>query len=175
MRYVNLLEKLKRYPPETRVPAQTTMNDSVPYHCPMEYVTLPSMTQDDIETYNQQLKEKREKYMDIIQSFPKNQEEYTSTEWTMYNDYNEINEILAKIKVELVRREEKLGEKDSSELESIANYAYRKIRHMENYDWDVVEHSSEDNRVGFWKQIDSLETLEAAANLEIERRSLQLS
>lgn len=133
------------------------------------------MTQEDLQTYNDQLKEKREKYMDLIQSFPRNQEEYSSTEWNMYNDYQEINELLAKIKVEFVRREEKLGEKDISEVESIAHEAHRRIRHMENYDWDVVQQSSEENQAGFWKEIDSLETLEAAANLEIERRSLQNS
>jgi hypothetical protein len=141
----------------------------------MEYITFPSMTQEDLQTYNDQLKEKREKYMDLIQSFPRNQEEYSSTEWNMYNDYQEINELLAKIKVEFVRREEKLGEKDISEVESIAHEAHRRIRHMENYDWDVVQQSSEENQAGFWKEIDSLETLEAAANLEIERRSLQNS
>ena len=133
------------------------------------------MTQEDLQTYNDQLKEKREKYMDLIQSFPRNQEEYSSTEWNMYNDYQEINELLAKIKVEFVRREEKLGEKDISEVESIAHEAHRRIRHMENYDWDVVQQSSDENQAGFWKEIDFLETLEAAANLEVERRSLQNS
>lgn len=72
--------------------------------------------------------------------------------------------------IELIRREHKLQEKTIPELEEIANEAYRKARRMQNYDWDVVETSDEDNRRGFMSEIDFLESLESAANLEIERR-----
>ncbi len=136
----------------------------------MLYVRLPSMSQEDLETYNQQLKEKKEKYLDVINTFPKNQDDYSSSEWTMYADYQEVNELLWNIKIELVRREEKLEEKDDSELHAISNEAYRRVSRMQNYDWDVVEGSSEENRRGFWTQVDYLEILQSAANLEFERR-----
>lgn len=129
------------------------------------------MTQEDLELYEQQLQEKREKYLDAMDTFPKNQEDWLSSEWAMRNDYNEIIDLLYHIKLEMVIREERLREKDISELEAISNEAYRKQRRMQNYDWDVVEHSPEENQQGFWAEIEELSNIEAAANLEIERRN----
>lgn len=128
------------------------------------------MTQEDLEEYNQQLKEKRDKYREVIESFPKNQEDYSTTDWITYNDYYEVQNILRSIQVELVRREQRLEDESLSSLQEIAHDAYRAARRMQNYDWDVVERSSDENQEGFWRQVDFLETLEAAANLESDRR-----
>jgi hypothetical protein len=136
------------------------------------YERLITMTLEDLETYQQQLQEKREKHLDMMDDFPKNQEDWNSSEWAMKHDYNEILDLLYHINLEMVIREHCLREKELSQLEEIAHDAYRKARRMQNYDWDVVEHSSPENQAGFWSNIDYLETLEAAANLEIERRNL---
>lgn len=101
----------------------------------------------------EELQKKLEETIGKIQSGDK-------TLWRLQNLYE----------IELIRREHKLQEKTIPELEEIANEAYRKARRMQNYDWDVVETSDEDNRRGFMSEIDFLESLESAANLEIERR-----
>ncbi len=139
-----------------------------PYN--LEYTDLPSKTQEDLELYKQQLKEKRNKYLDMIATFPSDQEKYTQSEWTTYNDYQEVERILRSVKLELFRREQKFEEVDSSRLNEIAHDAHRKARRMQNYVWDTVEHSSAENQEGFWREIDFLENLESAANLEYEIR-----
>ncbi len=72
--------------------------------------------------------------------------------------------------VERTRREEGLATKSDSELEELARECYRRVRRMENYEWDVVADSDSENRTGFLTEIHRLEMLEAAANLERERR-----
>lgn len=74
------------------------------------------------------------------------------------------------LKVEIVRQEEGLGTKEVWELEEISNEARRRVRHMENHDWDIVKDSDEANQQGFTEEITRLEYLEAAANLEMDRR-----
>jgi len=136
----------------------------------MEYTMLPSMSQEDLQTFKEQLEVKQQKCLEEVDSFPRNQENYSYSEHSVYSDYREFTEILQNIDVELIRREEKLSEKDISELETISHEAYRKVKHMQNYSWDTVKNSSEGNRNGFWAEICYLEKLEAAANLEMERR-----
>jgi hypothetical protein len=72
--------------------------------------------------------------------------------------------------VERTRREEGLATKSDSELEELARECYRRVRRMENYEWDVVADSDPGNQAGFLTEIHRLEMLEAAANLERERR-----
>lgn len=129
------------------------------------------MTVEELKLYRQQLQEKREKYLDAMDTFPRNQEDWLSSEWAMKHDYDEILDLLYHIKLEMVIREEGLREKDISELEVISHEAHRKARNLQNYSMPD-EDSSEENMEGFWSEIDSLETLEIAANLEIERRNL---
>ena len=133
----------------------------------MVCVLLPSMSLEDLQRFKEQLEVKQEKCMEEIDSFPRNQENYTHS---IYSDYREFTEVLQNIEVELVRREEKLSERDIPELETISHECYRKVKHMQNYHWDTVEDSSEGNRKGFWAEICYLEKLESAANIEIERR-----
>ncbi len=141
---------------------------SPPYN--LEYTDLPSKTQEDLDLYKQQLKEKRNKYLDIIATLPSDQEKYTQSDRTTYNDYQEVERILHSVKLELFRREQKFEEVDSSRLNEIAHDAHRKARHMENYDWDIVQNLPPETQGAFWSTIDFLENLESAANLEYEIR-----
>ncbi len=141
---------------------------SPPYN--LEYTELPSKTQEDLELYKQQLEEKRNKYLDIIATFPSDQKKYTQSDRTTYNDYEEVERILRSVKLEQFRREQNLDKMDDSKLDEIAHDAHRKARRMQNYEWDTVEHSSAENQEGFWREIDFLEMLEEAANLEYEIR-----
>jgi hypothetical protein len=141
---------------------------SPPYN--LEYTDLPSKTQEDLELYKQQLEEKRNKYLDIIATLPSDHEKYTQSDRTTYNDYQEVERILGSVKLELFRREQKFEEVESSRLNEIAHDAHRKARRMQNYAWDTVEHSSAENQEGFWREINFLEILESAANLEYEIR-----
>lgn len=131
---------------------------------------LQTMTLEELQTYKQQLQEKREKYLDAMDSFPRKQEEWLSSEWAMKQDYDQILDLVYHVKLEIINRENGLRDKDIAELEVISHEAYRRARNMQNYEWDVVEHSSEENQQGFWNEINDLEMLEAAANLEIERK-----
>ncbi len=120
------------------------------------YIELPSLTEEQLQTL---LRETQEKHKSLQKNVPS-------------EDFSECCQLLHDIPIEMIRREEKLSDLDMSELQAISHESYRKVRRMENYDWDVVEHSSEDNRKGFWEHIDYLERLEAAANLEMNRRDL---
>lgn len=93
-------------------------------------------------------------------------------EWQIRDNLDMAYETLQGLELEKVRREEKLSEKVICELEEIAHAAHRRVRQMENYEWDVVQDSSEENQRGFWSAIHELELLEAAANLEIEKKFL---
>jgi hypothetical protein len=73
--------------------------------------------------------------------------------------------------IEQIRQENELHVKSKEELEALRSSLSRRIRHMENYDWDVVQESYEENQKGFWKEIDSLEILIEVINLELSRRS----
>ena len=129
------------------------------------------MTLEELQEYKQQLQEKREKYLDAMDTFPRKQEDWLPSEWQMKHDYDEILDLIYHVKLEIVTQEQGLREKDIAELEVVSHEAYRRARSMQHYsmpDWD----STEGNLAGFWKEIDFLETLETAANLEIERRNL---
>ncbi len=141
---------------------------SPPYN--LEYTDLPSKTQEDLEIYKQQLKEKKNKYLDIIATFPNDQEKYTQSDQTTYSDYQEVERILRSVNLELFRREQKYEEVDISRLNEIAQDAHRKARHMQNYDWDIVQNLSSEIQEGFWRTVDFLEKLEDSANLEYEIR-----
>ena len=132
---------------------------------------IQKMTLEELQEYKQQLQEKREKYLDAMDTFPRKQEDWLPSEWQMKHDYDEILDLIYHVKLEIVTQEQGLREKDIAELEVVSHEAYRRARSMQHYsmpDWD----STEGNLAGFWKEIDFLETLETAANLEIERRNL---
>ena len=129
------------------------------------------MKLNELLEYKQQLEVKKEKHKSLMDELSKREHEPTESDYELYRDYSEISNLLMSIEIELCRREEHLETKEISELESLAHDAYRQIRRMENYEWDVVETSSDENKQGFFAQIDFLEKLQSAANLEIERRS----
>lgn len=96
----------------------------------------------------------------------------TSSGRSLRDNLYAVQSLLEALEVEQIRRELKMSELEIPELEEISHDAYRRIRHMENYDWDVVQNSPEENRKGFMDHIWYLEQLQAAANLEIDRRTL---
>lgn len=76
-----------------------------------------------------------------------------------------------KKRLDIMRKEEELHLKSKEELETLQTTLRRRIRHMENYDWEVVQDSSKENKEGFCKEIDFLECLLEAVSLELSQRT----
>lgn len=129
------------------------------------FVELPTKSLDELQAMYEKEKQKKKEYESISS-------EELDRDYGLSVEIQTNYEILHDLRIEIIRKEENLGSKSSSELEEIRHDAYRRVKQMENYEWDVVEQSSEENQKGFWEHISYLETLEAAANFEIDRREI---
>ena len=129
------------------------------------FVELPTKSLDELQKMYEKEKQKEKEY----QSIPS---EKLDRDYGLSVDIQTNYEVLHDLRMEIMRQEENLGSKTISELEEIRNGARRRARQMENYEWDVVEQSDADNQKGFWEHISYLESLEAAANFEMDRRNI---
>lgn len=123
-----------------------------------------------MELSNEELEKKIEETEALLKKLTNDLKEDTSSGWQLRDNIYSLGNQLDEFQIEQIRRDYKLCEKSIPELEEIAHDAYRRVKHMENYLWDVVADSAPENQRGFQNEINYLENLEAAANLEIDRR-----
>jgi hypothetical protein len=95
---------------------------------------------------------------------------YTPEQEAKWKEHVDMWNDLRDMEIEKMRRQFKLNQLSKEDLQEMAHDAYRSIRRMENYDWDIVQNSSEENQRGFHERINALEDELSAANLELDRR-----
>lgn len=112
----------------------------------------------------------KEELEKMLETFLKEVKELDATN---IEKHIELDSHIRLIEAELLVREEDLPSKTTEELEELRHQTYRRIRRMENYDWDAVQYSSQENQDGFHREIYSLEQLAEAISLELSRRFLK--
>lgn len=127
------------------------------------FVELPSKSLEELQDMFEKAKEKQVYYDSVSK-------EILESDYSIESQINDHYMFMHDIKSEIVRQEEKMNEKTNAELEELAKSSARRVKQMENYEWDAVENSSAENQRGFMEHLSYLEKLESVAYFELQRR-----